>query len=172
MNVLKNILLGGCVAALTLYAAPQAFAQGRGFDPAQFRQMRVDRAHDLMEISDTDWKAVEPLVGKVVDAQSDVMRMRMGGMGRGFRRNRGGDNNNSDTNSVRRSPFGEPDAAVSDLQKAIESKAPASELKAKLAAVRADRKDKEDKLKAAQEELKSVLTTRQEAIAVANGYLD
>jgi hypothetical protein len=44
-------------------------------------------------------------------------------------------------------------------------------LKAKIAAVRADIKAKEAKLDAAQEELRGVLTTRQEAIAEANGLL-
>lgn len=176
MNVLKrNILVAGCVAALTLCAGTSLLAQGRNFDPAQFRQNRLDRTREQLEVKDdTEWKALEPLVGKVIDAQTDVFRMRMGQFGRGFRRNRGGDNgdNNGDQQQRRRSPFGEPDAAVSDLQKAIDDKAPAADLKAKLAVVRAARKEKEAKLQAAQDELRSALTTRQEAIAVADGLLD
>ena len=104
----------------------------------------------------------------------------MGGMfGRGMRRNRGGDNggdngtnNNSDQQQRRRSPFGEPDAAVAALRKAIDDKAPTADLKAKLAAVRAETKEKEDKLEGRPGGIEGVLTTRQEAIAVANGLLD
>jgi len=44
-------------------------------------------------------------------------------------------------------------------------------LKTKLAAVREETKEKEAKLAAAQEELRGVLTSRQEAIAVVNGLL-
>ena len=79
MNVLKkSIILGGCVAALSLAAGNNLMAQGRGnFDPAQFKQMRIDRAHEQLEITnDVEWKAIEPLVSKVVDAEGEVMRAR------------------------------------------------------------------------------------------------
>lgn len=177
MNVLKkSILLGGCVAALTLCAGNHLMAQGR--DPAQFRQDFLDRTHDQLEITnDVEWKAIEPLVSKVMDAQRDVMGMRMGGMfggGRGGRR--GGENNNANGGGDQQRPrrnnmFGEPSATVTALRKAIDDKAPAAEIKTKLAAVRAETKAKEAKLDAAQEELRGVLTSRQEAIAVANGLL-
>jgi hypothetical protein len=181
MNILKrSFLLGGCVAALTL-GASHVMAQGRNFDPAQMRQDRIDRLREQMEIKDdADWKAVEPMVSKVMDAERDVMAMRVGGMfggrgGGGGRRRNGGETNNataSDQGRPRRpSIFGEPSEAITALQKAIDDKAPASELKAKLAAVRAETKEKEAKLAAAQDELKGVLTARQEAIAVVNGLL-
>ena len=75
MNVLKkSIVLGGCVVALTLSAGNHLMAQGRNFDPAQFKQMRIDRSRDQLEIKDdTEWKAIEPLVGKVIDAQQEVI---------------------------------------------------------------------------------------------------
>jgi len=44
-------------------------------------------------------------------------------------------------------------------------------VKAKLAKLRESRKEKEGKLEKAQEELRAVLTTRQEAIAVMMGLL-
>jgi len=172
----RSIFLGGCVAALILCAGNHLMAQGR--DPGQFRQDMLDRTHDQLEITNNEeWKAIEPLVSKVMDAQRDVMGMRMGGMfggGRGGRR--GGDNNNAngggDQQRARRPNFfGEPSATVTALRKAIDDKAPSAEIKTKLAAVRAETKAKEAKLDAAQEELRSVLTARQEAIAVANGLL-
>lgn len=176
MNVLKrSLLIGGCIAAFTLCASTSLLAQRGNFDPTQFRQMRLDRAREQLEIKDdSEWKAIEPIVGKVVDAQRDLMANRMSGFGRGMRRSsQGTDNNSSDTsgNQRRRSFFGEPSAAMAALQKAIDDKAPAAELKSKLAAVRAENKEREDKLAAAEEELKGVLSSRQEAIAVANGLL-
>jgi hypothetical protein len=58
------------------------------------------------------------------------------------------------------------------LEKAIESKASKEELKAAMAKFRAAKKDKEVKMKEAQEKLRKVLTLRQEAIAVSNGWMD
>ena len=57
------------------------------------------------------------------------------------------------------------------LRKAIEDKAPASEIKAKLAALRDARKKKEAELEKAQDELRQLLSARQEAVAVTLGLL-
>lgn len=170
-------MLGGCVAALTLGASNHLMAQGRNFDPAQMRQDRMDRLRDQLEIKDDkDWDAIQPLVGKVMDAERDVISMRMGGMfGRGPRRggDRGGSTNSASAEQRprRNNPFGETSPAITALQKAIDDKVPAADLKAKIAAVRAEAKEKEAKLDAAQEELRGVLSSRQEAIAVVNGLL-
>jgi Spy/CpxP family protein refolding chaperone len=67
--------------------------------------------------------------------------------------------------------MGEPSAAVTALQKAIDDKAPTAEIKAKLKAVQDEAKANQAKLKAAQEDLRSVLTPRQEAIATLRGLL-
>jgi hypothetical protein len=152
-------------------------AQGRGnFDPAQMKQNMLDGLRDQMEIKDDqEWQAIEPKVSKVFDAGRDVMAMRGRGMfGGGRRRNNnnadnGGDNANP--RPQRRNPFGEPSAAMEALQKAIDDKAPSSELKVKLEAVHAELKTKQAKLTAAQEELRGILTPRQEAIATVNGLL-
>ena len=72
----------------------------------------------------------------------------------------------------RRGGFGgEPSPEVADLQKAIEAKASADEIKTKLAKVREARKANEAKLEAAQEDLKKVLSVRQEAVAVMMGLV-
>jgi hypothetical protein len=52
------------------------------------------------------------------------------------------------------------------LDKAIEAKAPADEIKTKLTAVRESRKAKEAALEQAQEELRKALSPKQEAAAV------
>jgi Spy/CpxP family protein refolding chaperone len=102
--------------------------------------------------------------------------MSMGFRGMGGRRrnnNNGGDNNGGDNANQRprRNPFGEPNAAMEALQKAVDDKAPSAEIKAKISAVRADIKDKQAKLLASQEDLRGILTPRQEGIATINGLL-
>jgi hypothetical protein len=61
---------------------------------------------------------------------------------------------------------------LDSLNKAIEGKAPAGELKSRLEAVRTARKKKEDALAQAQADLRRILSVRQEAIAVTMGLLN
>jgi hypothetical protein len=172
MNILKKALtIGGCAAFLIL-GSGKVMAQGRGgnFDPAQMKQDTMDRLRDQMEIKDDqEWQAIEPKLSKTYDARRDVMMASFRGMRPQRRRNN--DNGGDDNNRPRRNPFGEPSPALEALQKAIDDKAPSADIKAKLAAVRAESKAKQDALLAAQEDLRSVLTPRQEAIATVNGLL-
>ena len=171
---------------LTL-GANTVLAQGRGngggnFDPAQFRQQMMDGYKEALEVKDdAEWTALEPKVGKVMDARRDVMASTMRGAfgNRGGRRQRGGGGNGGDQanndNGQRRQRrggmFGEPSAAVTALQKAVDDKAPSAEIKEKLKAVQDEAKVKEAALVAAQEDLRGVLTPRQEAIATLRGLL-
>ncbi len=63
------------------------------------------------------------------------------------------------------------DPEAEALQKSLEAKAPTEEIKAKLARLRDARRAKEAQLDKAQEELRQILTVRQEAVAVAAGLL-
>jgi hypothetical protein len=185
INTLKKALIAGGCAVILALATNSAVAQGRGggnFDPAQFKQNYMDGMKDALEITDaTEWGAIEPKVGAVFDARREVMASGIRGfMGmRGNRRNAGGgggngdDNNNTNGGQRRnRGGFGgDPSPAVQALQKAIDDKAPASEIKAKLKIVQDEAKANQAKLTAAQEDLRSVLTPRQEAIATLRGLL-
>src|SRR5258706_6802056 len=158
-----------------------AQGQGRGnFDPAQFRERMMERYREQLEVKDdTDWKALEALIQKVMDARMQTMA----GMGRGMfgggggRRGggQGGDNASADNNNgggQRRGPFSqEPSPEAAALQKAIDAKASNSELKAALAKYTAARKDKQAELEKAQSDLQAVLSVRQEAIASTLGLL-
>jgi hypothetical protein len=178
----KNWLVVAGLAAALCSASNVGMAQqdngpggrpGRGpFDPAQFRQMIMDRAKEELEVTnDDEWKALEPLVQKVMDARMQSM----GGMGRGMMRPRRNPDDQGGGagggGGMRRGPFGEPSPEQEALQKAIDAKASKAELKAAIAKFVDARKAKEEQLKAAQDELRKVLTTRQEAIATANGLL-
>ena len=127
----------------------------------------VDRYKDILEVTDdTDWKAMQPLVQKIMDIRMESMRR---GFGRG---GRGGGNNPQPADQQGQqgrggvSPAPNPDGDA--LQKAVDSKASKAEMKAALEKYVASRKAK---LEQAQADLRKVLTTRQEAIATLNGLL-
>jgi hypothetical protein len=187
MKKLNHILTVAGIATTLLVSAGSVLAQpqdqgrsdrGRGnFDPEQMRQRMMDGVMERLEITnDAERKAIEPLVTKVFEARRDAMSggRSMFGRGPGGPGGSGGPGGpGGDRGGDRgRSFFGEPSAAAQALQKAIESKASKDELKAAMAKYREDRKAKEAALKEAQENLRKVLTLRQEAIALENNYLD
>ncbi len=145
---------------------------GRGnFDPEQFRQRMMDRYKEALEVkSDDEWKIISERIEKVTTAQREV---RMGGFAAfGGRRGGGGGNGDGPDNGGRRNRFGgEPGPEAQALQKALDAKASSDELKSKLARVREAQKEKEAKLATAQEDLRKVLSLRQEATAVLMGLL-
>jgi len=158
------------LGAGNLSAQERQERQGRGnFDPEQMRQRMMERYREDLEVkSDDEWKLIEARITKVTDARREIG---FGGMRFGGGR-RGGDNNGGGDQGGRRSfGGGTPSPEVESLQKAIEAKAPADELKAKLAKVREARKLKEANLAKAQDELRKVLSVRQEASAVLMGLL-
>ena len=184
---MAGVAAATCLSASTLVAQdnPPGERQGRGGrggggfgDPAEFQARMMENIRDQMKVKDdTEWKLIEGRVQKVMDARREVGFG--GGMGRMFRRpggpgGPGGDANN-DQGGRRRGGFGgfgEPSAEQQALDKAIDSNAPKEELKSAMAKVRAAKKEKETKLAAAQEELKKVLNTEQEAVALSMGLVD
>jgi predicted Holliday junction resolvase-like endonuclease len=174
MNRLNQVIvLAGAALALTLSTGQLAAQQGGGrgnFDPEQMRQRMMERVKEQMEVkNDDEWKVLEPLVQKVMDTRRDVQ---MGGMGRMFGRGgRGGGGDQGDQGNRRRFG-GEPSAEETALEKAIDAKASKEELKSAMAKYREARKAKEAKLQTAQDDLRKVLTVRQEAIAMSNGWLN
>jgi len=150
---------------------PGGFGRGN-FDPAQFQQRMMDNIREQLGFTnDTDWNAVQPLVQKVTDARRDVGFG--GGMGRMFGRNRGGNNGDNANGGVRRGGFfgGQPSPEAEALQKAIDDNSPAPQIKAALAKYQASQKAKQAKLVQAQENLRKVLTVKQEAQATLLGLL-
>jgi len=153
---------------------------GRGnrgnFDPAQMQQQMMDRYKEVLEVTDdAEWKAMQPLVQKVMELRRDSF----GGMGRGmFGRGgpRGGNNGQpADQQGQQRRGGGfgggTPNPDADALQKAIDSKASKAEIKAALDKYVASRKAKQAAMEQAQADLRKVLTSRQEAIATLNGLL-
>jgi hypothetical protein len=132
----------------------------------------MDRYKEILEVnSDDEWAAIQPLVQKVMDARRDA-----GGFGgmRGMfgRGNRNGGDNTNNAQTQRNNPFGgTPMPEQEALQKAIDAKASDADMKAALAKYIEARKAKQAELTKAQDDLRAVLTVRQEAIASLNGLL-
>ena len=174
-NKTHRSLVLAAVTVMVCFFTPKSPAQGN-FDPAQFRERQMERYRERIEVkSDEDWKKLEPLIGKVMDAQRDA-RMGMGFGGTGGRGGRGGGGDaggggNANQGGNRNRGGGQSSPEVTELQKALDGKAPTDEVKTKLAKLRDARKSKEAALDKAQEELRKALSPRQEAGAVLAGLL-
>lgn len=126
-----------------------------GVDPNQWRQRMMDRLKQDLGATDDEFKVLQPKIEK-------LMQLRMRGFSRGPRP--GGPDQPSD-NPV--------ENASRELRALLENKdAKAEDIAAKLKALR----DARDKARADQEqvqkELKELLTQRQEAVMVMNGWLE
>ena len=189
-----NRILTLAAVALALVATParveaQQDRPNRGdrqggppnFDPEQMRQRMMERYREQLEVKgDAEWKILEARITKVSEARreagSGMMGRGMFGGGRGGPGGGapGGGNDQADAQRQnRRNPFAAaqlPEAE--ELQKALDGKASADELKAKLAKLRDARKAKQAALTKAQDDLRAVLTVRQEATAVMLGLLE
>jgi hypothetical protein len=146
---------------------------GRGnFDPAQFQQRMMDRVRDQLNFTnDEEWSQIQPLVQKVMDARRDIG---FGGNMRLFSRNRNGNGQNDDNGGRRFGGMfgGQPSPEAEALKTAIDDNAPDAQVKDLLAKYKASQKAKQDKLKAAQENLRQYLSVKQEATATLLGLLD
>jgi hypothetical protein len=163
------LALAGVAVAL-IVSAGQVQAQGRGnFDPEQMRQRMMERYKEAMEVkNDAEWKLIEERITKVSEARREVG---FGGRGMMMGGRRGG-GPGGDQAGGRGGSGAEANPEADALQKALEAKASTEEIKAKLSKFREARKTKEANLAKAREELKKVLTVRQEASAVMLGLLE
>jgi hypothetical protein len=171
-SMIKPLALAAILLAGVSVGTVQVQAQGRrNFDPAQFRQRMMDRYREALEITkDDEWQAIEPLIQKVMDAR---MQVGFGGGRMMFRRGGPPPGGAQDGNPPPRRPrFGPPPMPEAEaLQQALDSKASNDDLKVKLEAYRQARKTKEAAVTEAQDNLRKVLTVRQEATAVLMGLL-
>jgi hypothetical protein len=162
-----------CIGTTNATAQDRQDRQGRGnFDPAQFRERMMGDLRERMEVKDdTEWKALEPMIQKVMDAR--MATFRGNGMGRGRGGGGGGGTGDNADRGNRRGGFfnQEPSPESEALQRAIDAKASGSELKAALAKYTEARKAKQAELEKAQTDLRKVLSLRQEAIATMSGLL-
>ncbi len=197
-----QLILATAAAALTLtlggiaLAQPQGFGGGGGgggggrggggmnfqnMDPQQMQQMiqqRINSSYrEQMDVTnDDEWALIEGRINAVTQARMATTAdsgglgglMGLGGMG-GMG---GGGPGGGGPGGGFRNLFGQPSPESQALQKAIDDNAPAAQIKTLIAKLQAVHKEKLDKLAKAQDDLRAVLTTRQEGIAILGGLLN
>lgn len=151
---------------------------GRGnWDPEQMRQRMMERFREQLAVKDdAEWSLIEARIKKINDSRS--------GMGRGFGGPGGGPGGPGGQGGQAgqagqagqggrqgRGGFGQPNPDAEVLQTALDSGASADDIKVKLTAYRAAAKVKEGQLEKAQDELRQLLSVKQEARAVLLGLL-
>ncbi len=150
----------------------------QNMDPQEIQKMIQQRMmetfRERLEVTDdAEWKIIEERLSKVTQARMATMADGGGMMGFGGMGGRGGPGGGGPPGGRGlQSLFGQPSAESQALQQAIDSKASAAEIKSRLAKFQAARKEKQANLVKAQNELRQVLTPRQEAIAALMGLID
>jgi len=141
------------------------------------QQRMLDNIQQQLGITnDTDWSAIEPLVQKVIEARAAAQgpalnRMFGGGRGgRGGQGGQGGQPNNRRAGGMFGAATANPDADA--LQKALDDDAPSGQVKDLLTKYQNSQKVKRAALVTAQETLRQVLTSKQEAQATLLGLLE
>lgn len=144
---------------------------GQRMDAEQMRRMMAERLKEILEVSDEDWKVLEPRLTKVFTLSRQTSGM--GGMrtlfrGRGDRDRGGRMQGREDTREQT-----EVGKSIEELRKLLENKeAKPEEIKKKLTALREAREKTKQELAKAQQELRKILSLRQEAQLVLMGLLN
>ena len=185
----KSLLALACIICSLCLSGAKAVAQaapggggfgGGNFDPADFQKMILDNIREQLEVKDDgEWKVIGDQAQKVLEARMQVGLGGGQGMGRLFRRpgaNGGQGAGNGQGAGRRAGGFGAMFGAQSNpeadaLQKAIDANAPTAELKSAVAKFVEARKQKQARLEEAQDNLRKLLTVRQEAVAFSLGLL-
>lgn len=145
--------------------------QRGNMDPGQWQQRMMERLKDELNAPDDEWGVIQPKLEKVMAAQREA---RAGGMFGGGRRGPGGPGGPGG-GPGRDRPQDESPVAVAarELRTVLENpNASGEEIDRKLNAYRDARTKANEKLEAARQELKEVLTARQEAALVMAGILE
>jgi len=161
---------------------------GRGdrgnLSPQDMQARMLSALRDRLEVTDEEeWKVISDRVAKVIElrratggAGGPMMFGGFGGRGGppgggqgGTGGPGGGDGRGRGGFAGRGGPGGNAELAA--LSTAVRDKLPDAEIKSRLDRLRQSRKDSEAKLTKAQEELRAVLSVRQEATAVVFGLL-
>lgn len=138
---------------------------GRGnFNPEEMQQRMSAMLREQFDVADdAEWKLISDRITAVTELRRNTLAGG-GGFG-GMRGGPGGAVAGGGRGGRGASP--EQDA----LRQAITDKLPEAEIKSRLERLREVRKANEEKLTKAQEELRAILSVRQEAVAVMAGLL-
>lgn len=138
----------------------------RTFNPADMQARMMSTLRERMGVtSDEEWAVIAERITKV----SELRRQMGGGLGAAMAMRGPSGSGGGDSGRSRGRPGGS--AETEALTSAVRDQLPEAELKARMAKLRETRKANEKKLEEAQEELRAVLTVRQEAMLVIAGIL-
>lgn len=143
----------------------------RTFNPADMQARMLSAMRERMGVtSDEEWTVIAERITKV----SELRRQAGGGLAAAMAARGPGGPGGPGGGDAARGAFrgrtgGSPETEA--LQSAVRDQLPDAEVKARLAKLRDTRKANEKKLEEAQEELRAVLTVRQEAMLVLAGIL-
>jgi hypothetical protein len=154
------------------------FANMSGEDMQKFIQQRMmDNLREQLAITNNEeWSIIEKRLSKVTKARMESVMsagmgmmggMRGGGMG-GMRG--GGPGGAGGFRGMM--GMGQTDPNVESLQKLVDANGAVPQIKAAVEKLRSARKQKQEELVKAQDDLRSVLTPRQEAVLILSGMLD
>lgn len=168
MLLLGTVLMIGLCSQnnATAEDAPAAPPPGRQqWDPEQMRQRMLDRIKESLAPSDEEWKVLQP---KIESVQKLAMQARTGG-GAMFGRRR----NNNAPPPENAAPKTDLEKKVQELQTLIDNKeSDPKVMKTKMQEVRDVRDKAKVDLKKAQEDLRELLTPKQEAQLMLMGMLE
>lgn len=172
----KLALLAAALLALGGSTASAQEQKGRGnFNPEEMRTRMMESLRTLLEVkNDDEWKLISARMEKVREAR-DKVRSFSGDFRLLFSMGReggatGGDQGRGGPGGGR--GFGStPNPDAEAFSKAVQNKAPTDELKQRMARYRDARKAAEAEYDKLSEELRQLLTVRQEAALVAIGSL-
>lgn len=139
----------------------------RGFDREGMQQRMMEMMKERLGATDEEWQVIQPRLSEVMELSQSTQAGGMGMFGMFGRRgrDRGNDQSDASANPVQ--------AAASSLQETLDKEAPSStEIQNKLLALRGAREQAKQKLAAAQQKLREVLSVKQEAQLVLMGMLD
>jgi Spy/CpxP family protein refolding chaperone len=142
----------------------------RAFDPQELQARMMNAFRERLGVqSDDEWAIISERLMKVME----LRRAAGGPGGPGFIPGRGSPGGGGDPRAalMARAGRGGGSPEGQALQQAIADKLPDAEIKARLTKLRETRKKNETELAKAQEDLRAVLTIRQEALAVVAGLL-
>jgi hypothetical protein len=149
--------------------------RGGNFSPEDMQARMLTSLRERFEVTDDEeWKLISDRIAKIAELRRNSgggIGAIMGFAGRGGPPGGGSDNRGGSDASRGRGPRTGGSSEIAALQTAVRDKLPDAEIKARLERVRDNRKENEVKLAKAQEELRALLTVRQEAVAVVYGLL-
>ena len=140
--------------------------RGGNFNPEEMQQRVSAMLREQFDVSDdAEWKLISDRMTAITELRRNTMVLG-GGAFAGLRGGAGGAPGGGG-----RGGRGGASAEQDALRQAVTDKLPEAEIKSRLERLREVRKANEEKLVKAQEELRAILSVRQEAVAVMAGLL-